>query len=137
VEGVPVDPLDAGSMDEPLPDHAVVVRGGRSAINDMKCSVARTRSKQRLKGELERPVLSVFTDPELGAEGICAQAPILRGWKKIRVSTVGELRARGFAVCPPGDDGHATLELPDPPTDDDYERLHGAFGEPQENPART
>ena len=52
----------------------------------------------------------------------------------MRESTVGRLHEAGFDVVPTGWRGHATLMLPNPPTDDDWNRLEAAFDKPRDNP---
>jgi hypothetical protein len=103
-------------------------------MHAMKGSVARAKAKQRARGEPEEAVLSVFTDAVLDAEAIARRAPILTRWSKIRTTTLGELRAQGFEVTHPDEIGHASVKLPDPPSDDDYVRFLGAFGAPEPNP---
>lgn len=62
--------------------------------------------------------LSVYSTPGLDADEIARRVPLPHS--KIRESTVGRLRSRGYdVVSSPGPPGHADLKLPDPPTEDD------------------
>lgn len=56
----------------------------------------------------------------------------------MRQTTVGDLRKLGYDVVPdPGDDVHHCLVVfSSPPTHSDWERLTGAFGPDEPNPAR-
>ena len=78
--------------------------------------------------------LSVYSLPGRSADEIALLASLPHA--KIRASTVGRLRAAGYRVVPsPGPPGHADLELPDPPTEDDWRALDALFDPPRRNSA--
>lgn len=55
---------------------------------------------------------------------------------KLRESTVGRVRNAGFEIFPAPtrrSRAHATLKLPDPLTEQDWERLEEIFDEPVDN----
>jgi hypothetical protein len=110
-----------------LPDSSIVVRGGKSSLDAMKDSVKRTKRKQRLREQEEEALLSVFTHPADDAARIVERAPILRNWTKVQLSTAGRIRAAGFPISLPDERGHASVKLPDDPSDEDYERFRAAF----------
>lgn len=76
---------------------------------------AKAHHKDFRSGKTDVPwALSVFSHPTGNVEAICRRAwPILRH-DKIRVSTVGELRALGYEVIRDGKKGHCLIPL-DPP----------------------
>jgi hypothetical protein len=52
----------------------------------------------------------------------------------IRTSTVGQLRALGFALRPDSPPGHYFLTLPTPPSDADHAALQRAFSDAEPTP---
>ena len=84
--------------------------------------------------EYDRYGLSLSTWPGSTAEEI-AMRPGGPPHSMMRASTVRRLRQAGFDLEPTGRPGHVTLYLPDPPTEEDWERLEQAFGPAVPNPA--
>ena len=79
--------------------------------------------------------LSVCSLPDSTAEQIAEAAGTGRlPQTTMRTSTVGTLRAFGYDVVPTGQSPHATLTLPNPPSDTDWEHLQQAFDSPRHNP---
>src|SRR4051812_24908033 len=104
----------AGSpVGQRLPDEAGVIRGGRVGLTAaLRESAADCFAKTGTCG------LSVCSLPDLSAEEIAIEVGTGRlPHPTMRRSTVGALRAVGFDVVPSGHYGHATLKLPDAPTD--------------------
>lgn len=93
--------------------------------------------------DLGRYSLSLFSFPEMPAHGIAEEVGrvaetlgiTLLPNTQMRAARAGDLRAAGYGLEadnePPG---HVTLELPDPPTDEDWTMLDGIFSPPQANP---
>lgn len=77
--------------------------------------------------------LSVYSLPGESVESIARQARLPNG--RIRVSTVARIRAAGYDVLDRRSDGHCRVPLPARPTDEDLERLAGAFDPAIPNPA--
>lgn len=117
----------------PLPDDAVVVRGGVMNPPDLYVNAV-THFQNR--GEY---CLSVFSIPEMSADEIAHvmvnTCDVLRN-NKIRESTVGALRAAGYDVVPSDYYGHADLRLFSEPSDEHWDRLVTLFAPPRRNPAR-
>jgi hypothetical protein len=55
---------------------------------------------------------------------------------QVRVSTVGQLRARGFELLPDSPFGHYLLAIPTPTAEDDWEALQEEFGPARKSPPR-
>lgn len=91
---------------------------------------------EKLGEEIEDDwAISVFSAAGLSAAEICAGAGIPH--PKVRLSTVGAVRAIGFDVIPTVDDDlHADLKLDGEPDEAIWELLRSAFSEPQPNPGR-
>lgn len=53
---------------------------------------------------------------------------------KMRVAQVGALREHGYDVTLTGEPGHASVFLPTPPMDTDWQNLEEIFGDPEDNP---
>ena len=53
---------------------------------------------------------------------------------RVQVATAGKIRAAGYELIPTPPPGHYSLELPDPPTNSDYEAVMSAFDDPVPNP---
>ena len=115
-------------VSQPLPDEALVVRGGV-----MELAVLETNAQTHYD-EFGEYALSVYSLPDRSADEIALLASLPHA--KIRVSTVGRLREAGYPVVPsPGPPGHADLELPHPPTEGDWRVLDALFDPPRPNPA--
>lgn len=118
-----------------LPPEAVVIRGGKMKRGPMEKRVKKDRRKLGFYG-LSCCSLRDYTYDELDALARIAQMP----QPKLRASTVGRIRdaGEGFDVLPtPSENNpaHATLKLPDPPSDRDWEKLEEIFDEPVNNVA--
>ncbi|MGH3371574.1 MAG: hypothetical protein ACRDPR_16405 [Nocardioidaceae bacterium] len=79
--------------------------------------------------------VSVFLALDDSLEGLSAREPYLLRYAKVRLSTVGALRAAGFAVIPTLARPHYDVVLPDvaAPT---LGRLESCFEPPVPNPGR-
>lgn len=79
--------------------------------------------------------LSVFSVPGVGIDELARIANRPNG--VIRLTTAGRIRAAGYEVLPDEPPpGHAALQLPNPPTDTDWETSRAIFDEPIRNPHR-
>jgi len=117
---------EAGSR---LPDEAVVMRGGRSRPD--------TLSKTALAhyDECGDFAISVRSRPGATADDLARVDPPMITYARLRETTVGALRAAGYNVIPDEPPpAHALIMLPRLPTDEDYEAVSTAFGEPRANP---
>lgn len=108
--------------DEPsLPDAAVVVRGGAMRRAAMEASAGTTYEQWGFHA------ISVFAHPSDSASEIRNKHFVLSQYEKVRVSSAGRLRSAGFDLLPTGSDGHYSVVLPSPPTDEAWRRLDRAF----------
>lgn len=80
--------------EDPPEDVVVVVRGGA-----MESAYLR-RTALDAYDEVGLYTVSVFLAPDDSVEALCAREPYLLRYGKVRLSTVGALRAAGFAVIP-------------------------------------
>jgi hypothetical protein len=122
-----------------LPRTTVAVRGG---------TMPRERLIESAETEFERTLkeagtgahgLSVSTFVGLSAREIALRVGTdALPHSKFRASTVGVLRDYGFEVVPTPifGAGHATLRLPTPPADADFDKLDAAFSTAECNPVR-
>jgi hypothetical protein len=125
----------------PLPDEAVVVRGGtmepgRTAekaedqFNDTGVYGLSVWSAAGMSAIEIAWLARSYDDPD-------ADPPIkFLPHKQMRTSTVARLEDRSFALAPRSPYGHYLLTLPAPPSDDDHAALQEAFRPPEPNPAR-
>src|SRR5450755_2070697 len=118
-----------------LPDDAVVVRGGEVTRRSLEKSARLYEASY--PGEY---ALSFWSWPQLSADDIALRAAMPH--PRYRKSTAGRIRNLAVSDGRPLDlvrtgprDGHYTLRLPAPPTDDDMDALRGAFDPSQPNPA--
>lgn len=79
--------------------------------------------------------VSVFLALDEPVPALCGREPFLARYGKVRRSTVGRLRAEGFALLPTLRRPHYDVVLADV-TDGTLARLDACFGEPEVNPAR-
>jgi hypothetical protein len=77
--------------------------------------------------------VSVFLALDEPVEVLCRHEPFLSRYKRIRRSTVGRVRAAGFALLPTLDRPHYDVVLPDL-TDVTLDRLDSSFDPPEPNP---
>jgi hypothetical protein len=86
--------------------------------------------------------LSVFSHPTAGVAEICRRAWPILNHGKVRVSTVGALRAGGYDVVPDGKKGHCLIPLGPPPWNDDWNAMappepqEGLFSPAEKNPEK-
>lgn len=116
----------------PLPDDAIVVRGGVRAPETIAVNAQTTFDTDGFWG------VSGFSAADQTVEQI-AQLAYDQGrlpHPKVRTSTVGLVRAAGFEVEQTADDyPHVDIFLPADPTDAVCSQLADAFDEPIPNPA--
>lgn len=112
----------------PLPDEAVVVRGGQMASETLRINAEAHRAE--FPGEW---AISVSSADVLNEREIAEASPwILNG--SVRVSSVGAIRALGHDVVPSGQFPHADLILDSAPSEILWEDLRGVFDDPIPNP---
>lgn len=120
---------------EPLPDDAVVVRGGLCEPH-----IVQKQAGREPDGTFG---LSVRSAPGMTPEELAREAPaVLNG--RIRVTSVRRIRALGpqFDVIPTTGQGypehHGTIVIPSRPVSDEHARaVSEAFDPPIPNPARS
>lgn len=113
--------------ESPLPDDALVVRGGMMIARDLAMAA------ERCESEFGFPGLSVFGASGVGLRQLLLAIPDLRRYGVVRRTTAGRLRAFGCELIPTGAEPHFTLRLPD--TDfATLARLRDLFGPPIPNP---
>jgi hypothetical protein len=119
---------------DPLPDDAVVVRGGQGKAEDMK-----KNAEAHEKANPGEYALSGFCVPGLGADDTARfareQGDFYMPQPTMRAITVGALAREGFSVRkdepPPG---HVAIMLSSPLVDAEIEQLSGMFGPIVDNP---
>jgi hypothetical protein len=74
--------------------------------------------------------ISVFAHPSNSAGEIRNKHRVLSQYERIRVTTVDRLKIAGFDLLPTGPDGHYSVVLPAPPTDEVWKRLDRTFDAP-------
>jgi hypothetical protein len=112
-------PDPAPLRDEPpLPDDAIVVRGG-----EMKNESLETAAGTNFD-EFGEYAISVFSEVGLTARQIHEKYIVHR---KARVSRAGRLRGLGYELKPTHGPGHYDLVLPNPPSITEWDNLRGAF----------
>ncbi len=120
------DPIgDSGR--EPLPDDAVVVRGGMMASQFLFEAVQ--DHTDDFPGEL---ALSVASVPGLTADEI-AEVAWFVNQGKMRATTAGNLKAAGYGAEVDGEP-HALVILPREPDEQMWEELRQVFGDLRPNP---
>jgi hypothetical protein len=118
-----------GGAGAPLPDEAVVVRGGLSTPDTLHKSALAHYDEEGMFA------ISVRSRPDTAAEDLARVDPPLL-YPKMRATTVGMLRGVGYDVVPDEPPpAHALIMLPRVPADDDYVTVSAIFGEPTSNPA--
>jgi hypothetical protein len=80
--------------------------------------------------------ISVASAPELDAVALALASPWIRNGK-VRVSTVGAVRAVGHDVVPSGEFPHADLKLREEPSEALWEELRSVFPQILPNPRLT
>lgn len=113
----------------PPDDAVVVVRGG-----EMNSDFVR-RTATRSFEEVGVFTVSVFLALTESVEDLCRGVEDLERYGKVRMSTVGRLRALGFALLPTLASPHFDVLLPDLEAST-LDRLELGFDSPVPNPAR-
>jgi hypothetical protein len=112
----------------PLPDDAVVIRGGISAPDSLR--------KTALAHHDEEGDFAISVASLAGVDGDALAGLARFSHPRIRETTVGRVRAEGYDVVPdPPPDWHALIMLPHLPADDDWTRISNSFDPPRDNPS--
>jgi hypothetical protein len=124
--------------DEVLPGNAVVIMGGSmgGGLENLQ-EKAETEFQRLVDEEDPEPVygLSVCSLPNMTAEQIAEVVGTENlPHPRMQTSTVATLEALGYEVVPSEWHGHATLVLPGPPDEPDWQNLQQAFSAPIDNP---
>jgi hypothetical protein len=113
-------PEPAPLRDEPpLPDDAIVVRGGEMKYGDLEVAAV---SNYQWHGVY---ALTVWSEAGLTAQQI--HDKYLARYTKARFSTAGEIRGFGYGLQPTWDSGHYDIVLPNPPSVTDWDNLSSIF----------
>jgi hypothetical protein len=113
-----------GKSADPLPDDAVVVRGGYMRSKSLLISATTHYEESRCT----EWAWSFWCAPGKTADEIAAEADFAHD--VICESTVGRIRAAGFEVeSDSSSDDHCKIKLSGEPTDADCKRLRDAFDE--------
>lgn len=115
---------------EPPDDAAVVVRGG-----SMKVDFVRRRATVAYE-RLGVYAISVFLALDESVGALCRREPRLRGYGKIRLSSVDRLRAAAFVLLPTFTRPHYSIVLSDL-SESSLDRLEVCFDAPITNPGRA
>jgi hypothetical protein len=118
-----------------LPPETVVIRGGKMKRGPMAARAKKDREKLGIYG-LSCACLPDYSYEDLDDLARIAQMP----QSVLRASTVGRIRGAGegfdvLLTATEKNPAHATLKLPDPPTDRDWETIEEIFDEPIRNAA--
>lgn len=116
--------------EEPPADAVVIIRGGLLAHDSIVRTATTSFERHGFYG------VSVFAAIGMTIEELVARTPELGAdrYKRLRRSTVGELRAAAFALLPTLDWPHFDIVLPDV-DGQTLDRLAACFSEPFTNPA--
>jgi hypothetical protein len=114
---------------KPLADDCLVIRGGLMELTTLKNSLAACIVQRGFFG------LSLWGENGLSVGEVCDAARLRN--LRVRVSTVGRLRALGMEPFRSGRPPHLSLRFDTAPLDEDLERLADAFGPPVGNPRRA
>jgi len=120
---VPVLIRDEG----PLPDNAIVIRGGLMLVRDL------ANAAERCEEHFGFPGLSVFARSGPSVRELLLSARALRLYPVIRQSSAGDLRALRCELLPTGVAPHFTLRLADA-SFRTLSLVRDAFGPPFPNP---
>lgn len=114
------------TLDEPLDDQAVLIRGGLMEIVTLRHAIETCRALRGFYG------LSFFGDNGLSVDETARHAKLPNG--RIRVSEVGRLRIVGHEPYRSGEYPHLTVRFEVSPTDEDLAELVEAFDADIPNP---
>jgi len=123
-----VRPLELREEDPPG-DTVVVVRGGEMNSDFVRRSASQSRQEFGFYG------LSVFAAVDVNFVELCAAEPMLARYGRVRISSVGRLRALGFALVATQQRPHYDVVLPDL-SGETLDRLERGFDPPIPNPTR-
>ena len=112
---------------EPLADETFVIRGGLMEIVPLRIAIEACRRRAGFYG------LSFCGENSLSVPEITRLTTRLPQ-PRIRVSTIGRLRALGYELYRSGPRPHLTLKFEISPTDSGLKELVGAFGPDIPNP---
>ena len=118
--------------EEPPADAVAVVRGGMNGLDPTTVTRTATRSLDAM-GFLG---VSVFLALDQTVGELCGSLDELVRYRQVRMSTVGAVRAAGFAFLATGDRPHFDIVLPDLDAAT-LARLDAAFAPPEPNPGRA
>lgn len=118
--------------EEPPADIVVVVRGGMNGLDPATV----TRTAARSLDAMGFLGVSVFLALDQTVEALCGSLDELVRYRQVRMSTVGAVRAAGFAFLATGDRPHFDIVLPDLDAST-LARLDAAFAPPEPNPGRA
>jgi hypothetical protein len=113
-------PEPAPLRDEPpLPDDAIVVRGGEMKHENLDVAAGTNFDEFGEYG------LTVYSEEGLTAREI--HAKYLSRYRKARVSTAGKIRQLQCELKPTHEPGHYDIVFPNQPSTDDFDRLGDIF----------
>jgi hypothetical protein len=118
--------------EDPPVDAVVVVRGGMNGLDPATV----TRTASRSLDAMGFLGVSVFLALDQTVEELCGSLDELARYRQVRTSTVGAVRAAGFAFLATGDRPHFDIVLPDLDAAT-LVRLDGTFAAPAPNPGRV
>jgi hypothetical protein len=118
--------------EEPPPEAVVVVRGGMNGLDPATV----TRTASRSLDAMGFLGVSVFLALDQTVGQLCGSLDELVRYRQVRMSTVGAVRAAGFAFLATGDRPHFDIVLPDLDRAT-LARLDAAFAPPEPNPGRA
>lgn len=124
--------------DEVLPGEAIVIRGGilGGGLQEIQEQAEDEFMRLQVEGDPD-PVygLSVCSLPNMTAGEIAEAVGTERlPHARMRATTVEALKSRGYGVVPSDWPGHATIVLPGPATEQDWQNLQESFSAPMDNP---
>ncbi len=96
--------------EDPPAEAVVVVRGGMNGLDPATVS----RSASRSLDSMGLLGVSVFLALDQTVGELCGSLGELVRYRQVRMSTVGAVRAAGFAVLATGDRPHSDIVLPGP-----------------------
>lgn len=116
--------------EEPLPNEAVVVRGGVMSRTSIEAAAHANKEEHGVYA------VSVFSRAGSTAAQIWLETPEIAPprYKKVRVSTVSRILAEGFQLAPTWESPHFDIVLPDPPDEATWLALDRAFDAPTSTP---
>jgi hypothetical protein len=103
-----IEQRDRLRREEPLPDTAMVLRGGRDSVDKLRRHALLTARAWSLDGA---PLfgISVFAVVDQPLEALLRER--FASFRTMHVTTVGRLRGAGFALLPTGLRPHFTIRL--------------------------